>query len=84
MAAIPNLHGSRLHLTAVQLYGRHHADLIGLCVRCGERSPCSTRAHAASVITAAGEDQRRYDERPPAPTGAPGPATGDRQSNANS
>lgn len=64
MATIPNLHGSPLHLTAVELYGRHHGDAFGLCVRCGERSPCSTRAHAALVIAAAGEDPRSYDERP--------------------
>jgi hypothetical protein len=76
MATIPNLHGSRVHVTAVELYGRHYGDTFGLCVQCGERAPCQTRAHAALVIAAAGEDPRRYDERlsPPAPgPGQPGP-----------
>lgn len=73
MATIPTLHGSPLHVTAVALYGKHYSDAIGLCVRCGERSPCSTRTHAASVITAAGDDPRRYDQRNPLAPGPPGP-----------
>jgi hypothetical protein len=78
MATIPTLHGSPVHMTAVALYGKHYGDVVGLCVRCGERSPCSTRAHAASVITAAGDDPRRYDQQTPpepGPTGPPDPNT---------
>ncbi|MDG4798821.1 hypothetical protein [Micromonospora sp. WMMD1082] len=69
---IPNLHGTPTHVMAVELYQGHHGDATGACVRCGERAPCPVRSHAASVITAAGEDPRWYDGRltaaPPTPT----------------
>jgi hypothetical protein len=84
MGTIPNLHGSAVHLTAVELYARHYGDAVGLCVRCGERSPCSTRAHAASVIAAAGEDPRWYDERPSASAPLPGLRAGDQHSGGTS
>lgn len=58
---IPTLRGTPTHLTAIELYQAHHADLAGLCVRCGRRAPCSVRSHAASVIVMAGEDPRWYD-----------------------
>ena len=60
---IPNLHGTPMHMTAVELYQRHHGDTAARCVRCGERAPCRVRSHAALVIAAAGEDPRWYDGR---------------------
>jgi hypothetical protein len=60
---MPNLGGTPTHVTAVELYQRHHGDPAGVCVRCGERAPCPVRSHAESVIVAAGEDPRRYDRR---------------------
>ncbi|QOC90311.1 hypothetical protein [Micromonospora craniellae] len=76
-APIPNLHGTPMHVTAVELYQGHHGDAAGACVRCGERVPCPVRKHAASVIAAAGEDPRWYDGRvgaaPPPPAAGPAP-----------
>jgi len=74
---IPNLHGTPTHRTAVELYQGHHGDATGACVRCGERAPCPVHSHAASVITAAGEDPRWYDGR--LTTAPPTPASGPRQ-----
>jgi hypothetical protein len=62
-APIPNLHGTPMHVTAVELYQGHHSGTAGMCVRCGERAPCPVRSHAASVIAAVGEDPRWYDGR---------------------
>jgi len=67
---IPTLHGTPTHITAVELYQRHHGNAAGICARCGDRTPCPVRAFAAWVIKAAGEDPRWYDGRlsPTAPT----------------
>ena len=59
---IPSLPGSPTHEVATALYQSHH-DAAGACVRCGQRAPCPVRTHAATVIIAAGEDPRWYDER---------------------
>jgi len=62
-APIPSLFGSPTHEVAIALYLGHHDGPGGTCARCGQRAPCLVRAHAARVITAAGEDPRRYDGR---------------------
>lgn len=64
---IPTLRGTPTHRTAVELYRNHYSDAAGRC----ERMPCPTRAHAALVITAAGEDPGWYAGRLSPPT--PGP-----------
>lgn len=61
---IPTLPGSTTHEAAIALYRAHRDGGTNACVRCG-RTPCPVRAHAAQVITAAGEDPRRYDGPPP-------------------
>ena len=69
---IPTLPGSATHQLAVLVFQDHQYADRGVCVRCGEPVPCAVRRHAASVIVAAGEDPRRYNQRPVA--SAPGEA----------
>lgn len=59
---IPCLRGSLTHRLAVEVYRRHHDAGTGVCLVCGYRTPCLVRRHAASVILAAGEDPRWYDD----------------------
>jgi hypothetical protein len=70
---IPGLRGTPTHALAVVIYQGHQDDGCGFCARCGDRAPCEPRQHAASVISAAGEDPLWYDRRLPreAPTAQP-------------
>jgi hypothetical protein len=65
LAPIPGLRGTETHGLAVVVYQGHHDNGASACARCGQRTPCPARQHAASVILAAGEDPRWYDGRPP-------------------
>lgn len=62
-----------MHRTAVEIFRWHPDSGNGVCIRCGDRSPCYARYHAAEVIVAAGEDPRRYDtaQSPPGVQGLP-------------
>ena len=58
---IPGLRGTATHELAVVIYQGHDDDGSGFCAECGDRAPCASRRHAASVIRAAGEDPLWYD-----------------------
>jgi hypothetical protein len=64
---IPTLWGTSTHATAIELYQRHHGDRYGVCVRCGQHTPCPVQVFAASVIAAAGKDPHGSDHQPAPP-----------------
>lgn len=63
-APIRSLSGTPTHQLAVLVYQAHRDAGNGFCARCGHRVPCVASRNAGTVITAAGDDVRRYDAPP--------------------
>jgi hypothetical protein len=67
VTSIPGFSGTPTHRLGITLYLEHHDRGDGRCARCGAPHPCDPRLSAREVITAAGEEPRRYDPPFPSP-----------------
>lgn len=68
---IPGLFGTATFDLSVTVHGHHYDTGDGSCAACGSPVPCPARVFSASVISAAGQDPRSYQQPHPMPSPRP-------------